>query len=83
MKAAKRLGLSIPEDLSLVGYDDIVLSEYTNPPLTTISQDKYQMGYEAAKLLTSMLKNDDGLVQKKTTLDNRLIVRGTTAPPNH
>lgn len=81
MRAAKRLGLGIPKDLSIVGFDNIVLSEYTNPPLTTIGQDKYQMGYEAAKLLTSMLKND-GHFPKKELLDNSLIVRETTAPPN-
>ncbi|PTL38015.1 LacI family DNA-binding transcriptional regulator [Alkalicoccus saliphilus] len=80
MKAATRLGLKIPEDLSIVGFDNIVLSEYTSPQLTTIGQDKYQMGYEAAKMLTSMLTNRIP-TQKIATLDNSLIIRGTTAPP--
>lgn len=80
MRAAKRLGLQIPKDLSIVGFDDIVLSQYTNPPLTTISQDKYQMGYEAAKLLTSMLDNSSA-AKKKAILDNHLLLRETTAPP--
>lgn len=79
MHAAKRLGKSIPEDLSVVGFDDIILAEYTNPPLTTVSQDKYQMGYEAAKLLTSMLRKKED-ISLHTTLQNQLIVRETTAP---
>ncbi|MFC4737357.1 LacI family DNA-binding transcriptional regulator [Bacillus daqingensis] len=78
MRAAARLNLRVPEDLSIVGFDNIVLSEYASPPLTTISQDKYQMGYEAAKLLTSMLAKSDGA--RKAVLDNQLIVRETTAP---
>lgn len=80
MRAARRLKINIPEDLSIVGFDNIVLSEYTNPPLTTINQDKYQMGYEAAKLLTSMLSGITP-ASKKATLDNQLIIRETTAPP--
>ncbi|MCE7792038.1 LacI family transcriptional regulator [Salipaludibacillus sp. CUR1] len=80
MRAARRLELNIPEDLSIVGFDDIVLSQYTSPPLTTIGQDKYQMGYEAAKLLTSMLTGKNS-PQKKAVLDNRLLLRETTAPP--
>lgn len=80
MRAAKRLGLRIPEDLSIVGFDNIVLSEYTAPPLTTVSQDKYQMGYEAAQLLTAMLR-EEGSSRQSTTLDNQLVVRESTAPP--
>lgn len=79
MWAAKRLDLKIPEDLSVVGFDDITLSQYTHPPLTTISQDKYQIGYEAAKLLIGMLEGNG--TKRNAILDNRLVVRETTAPP--
>ncbi|QKS70659.1 LacI family DNA-binding transcriptional regulator [Paenalkalicoccus suaedae] len=78
MRAIQQKGLRIPEDISIVGFDDITLAQYTSPPLTTVSQDKYQMGYVAAKLLIGMLTNSDQA--RKTILDNQLIKRGSTAP---
>jgi LacI family transcriptional regulator len=76
MKAAKLLNKKIPDDLSIVGYDDIILAEHLTPALTTIAQDKVQMGYEAAKLLINMLENkgDPHIV----TLPTNLMMRGTT-----
>ncbi|RNA68492.1 LacI family DNA-binding transcriptional regulator [Alteribacter keqinensis] len=79
LRAAERLGRKIPEELSVVGYDDIVLAQYAHPPLTTVAQDKYQIGYESARLLTAMLQQKTK--KRKVILDNQLIVRGSTAPP--
>lgn len=73
IKAAKQLNINVPEELSIVGYDDIVLAEYITPALTTIAQDKVQMGYEAAKLLINMLENHDK--PHKITLPTELKVR--------
>ncbi|WP_096439888.1 LacI family DNA-binding transcriptional regulator [Alteribacter populi] len=81
MRAAQRLGKRIPNDLSIVGFDDITLAQYANPQLTTIAQDKYQMGYEAARLLTAMLHKKT--LQRKMILDNQLIVRGSTTAPRN
>ncbi|OIJ17058.1 LacI family transcriptional regulator [Anaerobacillus alkalilacustris] len=78
LKAAKKKGFHIPEDLSVVGFDDITLAAYVDPPLTTIAQDKYQIGYEAAKLLIDMLQGKDQ--RRMKMLDNHLIIRETTAP---
>lgn len=77
MKAARSLGRSIPENFSVVGYDDNLLASYASPPLTTIAQDEYQMGFEAAELLVGMLedKNDT----HRRILDTELIVRQSTA----
>lgn len=58
IKAAQRLNLSVPRDLSVVGYDDIILASYVRPRLTTVAQDKYLMGYKAAEMLISMLNED-------------------------
>lgn len=56
MKAAKKLGLSIPSDLTVTGYDDIILASYVSPTLTTVAQDKYLMGQKATRLLAELLE---------------------------
>ena len=43
MRAAKRVGREVPEELSIIGYDNIILSSYVTPSLTTISQDMFQL----------------------------------------
>jgi LacI family transcriptional regulator len=56
MKAIKQLGKRIPDDVAVIGYDDIILASYATPSLSTIAQNKFAMGYEAAKLLIHMLE---------------------------
>ncbi|WP_025720687.1 LacI family DNA-binding transcriptional regulator [Paenibacillus sp. 1-18] len=56
LKAAKQLDRNLPEQLSVAGYDDIQLASYASPPLTTVSQDKFQLGYQAATMLIQMLE---------------------------
>lgn len=56
-KAITSVGLKIPEDISVIGYDDVILSDILDPPLTTISQPKYEMGKVAATMLINQLKN--------------------------
>lgn len=58
LKAIKSRGLRVPEDISLVGFDDINLAEITDPPLTTIRQPKYKMGKTSAELLISRLEEE-------------------------
>lgn len=80
LKAAKELNIQVPNELSVIGYDDIVLASYTNPALTTVAQDKYQMGYEATKLLINIL---EGKADKHyTMLESELIIRESTAEKN-
>lgn len=76
MKAAKRLNRRVPEDLSIVGYDDILLAEHITPALSTIAQNKVALGYEAAKLLINMLENKEQA--HIITLPTELKVRDTT-----
>ena len=78
IKAAQTIGRKIPEELSIIGFDDIILASYVNPPLTTIAQDKYQIGYESAKLLIEMLEGKNN--RRVKILDNQLVIRETTAP---
>jgi LacI family transcriptional regulator len=81
MKAFAEAGLSVPGDVSLVGFDDIALASYVQPPLTTVFYPKQQMGRAAAELLLEMLTRGEVSPPKVTTLAVRLIVRGSTAPP--
>jgi LacI family transcriptional regulator len=76
IKAANKLGRKVPDDLSIIGYDDILLASYSSPSLTTIAQDKFQMGYEAAKLLVNMLEGDYN--PHVITLETQLKIRNST-----
>jgi len=78
LRALERLGLKAPERMSIVGYDDIAIAAHCSPSLTTIRQDRYEMGYQAAQLLVDMLENRE--VGRKITLQSELIVRQSTAP---
>ena len=53
--AARRRGLRVPEDLSIVGFDDVRYAAHTNPPLTTIAQPMQQIGEGAVRLLLDLL----------------------------
>jgi LacI family transcriptional regulator len=77
MDAAGDLGLRIPEDLSLIGFDNIPESALTTPPLTTISQPIQQMGSAAVELLVHLL---DGSGDRDThvRLPTELVERGST-----
>jgi len=72
-------GLSIPADVSVVGYDDIELAETTDPRLTTVHQPIRAKGEEAARLLLSLLADRDGPAFHRR-LPTRLVVRASTAP---
>ncbi|MBT3670282.1 MAG: LacI family DNA-binding transcriptional regulator [Chloroflexi bacterium] len=78
MRAAIDLGYSIPEDLSIIGYDDVQMTKYTNPQLTTISQPMFEMGNRAAEMLIERIHESE-IPQRKKILEPNLVVRGTTA----
>jgi len=74
MKALKELGYRIPEDVAVVGYDDIMFSSLVCPPLTTIRIKKFEMGFEAFRMLLQRLKGLRKKVKRKI-LDVELVVR--------
>ncbi len=76
MKALKKKGVKIPKDIKIVGCDDILFSSVTTPSLTTIRVKKYEMGYEAFKLLIKVLRGRKKI--EKKVLDVELIVREST-----
>ena len=70
--------LTIPGDISIIGFDDIRLAEYTNPPLTTIHQSKDRMGALAAELLLERIANGN-LAFRHEIVAVQLVVRSSTA----
>lgn len=70
-------GVKIPEDVSIVGYDNLPIASSTNPPLTTVNQPIYDIGKEAAKLLMEMIKNKKYKAKKVMLQDNYVMVRGS------
>lgn len=84
MHSLQESGLVIPRDISVTGFDDISLSAYTSPPLTTFHQPKKEIGAAAARMLLEMVApSDDELLKEPQILMMRgnLLIRGTTASP--
>lgn len=78
---AQEKNISIPQELSIIGFDDISLAAFVNPPLTTIRQSKDKMGSLAANLLLERIANKNmGLRQEIVAV--QLVVRGSTARKN-
>jgi LacI family transcriptional regulator len=74
IKALKEEGLRVPEDVSVIGFDNIEASALSNPPLTTIMQPTYQLGEVSVKILIKLLSGET-LDQKKYLLKTQLIER--------
>ncbi|HOK55946.1 MAG TPA: GntR family transcriptional regulator [bacterium] len=75
-RACFELGLNIPDDLSVIGYDNLPFTSSLNPPLTTINQKKREMGEEAARILISRI-NGDKSGPKKIIFKTELIERNS------
>ncbi len=76
MKGARELGFKLPEDLSIVGFDDIRIASYMTPELTTIRQPSYEMGKLGAELLFQRIEHQVKPVQ--LMLESSLVVREST-----
>lgn len=75
--AAKRCGLRVPHDLSIIGFDNSPITEFSDPPLTTVEQPGFQMGQEAMLLLIERMMGKS-VRNCSRMLDCTLIVRGST-----
>lgn len=78
IQAAQELNLSIPDDLSIIGFDDIEVAQYMN--LTTIRQPLYRSGADGAQLLLNVLQNNTPSQPQQYKLPTELMIRKTTAP---
>ncbi len=74
LRAASQLGLSVPEDVAIVGFDDIELASYISPSLTTVAQPKLEIGQLAVKLLFERM-GDPSLPPRHTVLSTTLVIR--------
>jgi GntR family transcriptional regulator, arabinose operon transcriptional repressor len=74
LKTSKRLGLRIPQDIALVGFDDLSFAAHLHPPLTTVAQMRMELGLRAVNLLIDRIEGASGAF-KHIELPTRLIVR--------
>ncbi len=80
-RALTELGLHVPEDVSVVGFDDISLLAYLPLPLTTVRIPKAEMGRTATQMLVRQVESNEIVRPRKVFLDAELVVRASTAPP--
>ena len=78
MRAAHTLGMRVPDDVAVAGFDNIPLAAYTTPPLTTVAQPITEQGAAAAKLLLNRITATNPGAAKKISMECRLIVREST-----
>jgi LacI family transcriptional regulator len=79
-EAARQRGLRVPQDLSVVGFDDLPVARWMSPPLTTVRQPLAEMGRVAADMLGTLLEGSP-LASRRVELATELVVRMSTAPP--
>ena len=80
MRAAHELGVRVPEELSVIGFDDIAYATMVGPMLTTVRQPLGELGRTAVNLLLRLLERPSS-EPRQIELSTRLVVRDTTAPP--
>jgi DNA-binding LacI/PurR family transcriptional regulator len=78
--ACQERGIAVPEELSVIGFDDIRIASYVTPPLTTIQQPKVELGHLATEVMLDLLHNRPG---KNHILQPALVTRASTSPLAH
>ncbi len=82
LEALKQLGLRVPEDVSVMGYDDQEIARHTHPPLSTVVLPNYEMGQAAVELLLQGRQAGNGRTPRALTkVDGPLVLRQSVAPP--
>ena len=76
MNAAVEKGFKIPDDISFMGNGNSTFAQFSNPPLTTIKQNKKKMGTTAMEMLVDLIENKE-VSSKKIILDTEIIERAT------
>ncbi|HCI79991.1 MAG TPA: hypothetical protein DHW02_09890 [Ktedonobacter sp.] len=83
LHALRTHGLHVPDDISVVGCDGLLMAAHCNPPLTTIDQPKYTMGRLAMQTLRQILNNQQSLMGGYTLMESHLIIRESSGPCPH
>ena len=76
---SRKGGIRVPDDVALVGYDDVEFARSLGVPLTTVHHDKYALGYRAGELLLEEIGERDSHEHSEILLPPELIVRASTA----
>lgn len=76
IKALKEMEIAIPDQVKVIGFDNIYIAQYMDPPITTMGQPIYKMGEEAVKMLISIIEGEN--IQLSKVFKTKLIERGTT-----
>ncbi|GCE02973.1 LacI family DNA-binding transcriptional regulator [Dictyobacter aurantiacus] len=86
LRAAHECGIAVPDELSIVGFDDLAPAQYTTPALTTVHQSLMEIGHIAVDTLFRIIEQIKGggslqeIALARTELSTHLVIRGTTAP---
>ncbi|MBT9371133.1 LacI family DNA-binding transcriptional regulator [Rhizobium sp. CSW-27] len=80
IQAVERRGLSVPEDVSVVGFDGLALGGFGTPPLTTVSSDRHALGRISVELIAARMADTTGPVQRVSVGVDLLLRRSTAAP---
>ncbi|MDN2479872.1 DNA-binding transcriptional regulator CytR [Vibrio agarivorans] len=80
IQEAKRLGFRVPQDLSVVGFDNIDFGLYCDPPLTTVAQPRYEIGRQTMLMMLEVLRGHDVRAGSRL-LETELVIRDSAAPP--
>ncbi len=78
-RAASEKGLRVPQDVSLIGFDNSPTSRFAYPALTSVDHHISQIGYEAAKMLINKIKSKNKMAEAKKIIDTKLVVRESCA----
>src|SRR5690606_15135057 len=77
-RALTELGLRVPEDVSVVGYDNLPILDYLSIPLTSVHVPKFEMGEQAAKILLEHIQAQQVIPPRQIQFEAELVVRGST-----
>jgi LacI family transcriptional regulator len=81
IKLASKLGKKVPEDISIIGFTDGIISKYSTPSITTVGQNGMEMGGKAAKMLIARLESEEDEEDEKYVteiIETQLVVREST-----
>lgn len=76
LQALAEAGISVPEDVAVMGFDDLPLAQHTRPPLTTVRQPIREMGQTAIRMLLRLIEGKP-LEARRVVLDTEIVVRGS------
>lgn len=82
IRAARKLGLRVPEDVSVAGFDDIQIAQMFDPPITTVSQPAESIAHTATDILLRRIHDELPAEFQKVVFPLNLVVRESTAPPS-